>query len=119
MSQYGDGDYCDLVKERTQVARKPHKCAACHETIQPGQKYTYIFSRFYGANYITKRCERCQAIYDHLSERIANEGDCEEFCDAELNCGHPYEERWDEPPPEHIAALAFWLPGDPLPEPRT
>lgn len=64
-----------------------------------------------------RRCPRCQVIYLHLEGRIRAEGDYDQFCDESLNCGHEYEERWEEAPPEWLAALAFWLPGDPLPIP--
>jgi ribosomal protein S27AE len=114
MSQYGD-EPCETYEMRERVARKAHKCSACGETIQPGAKYAYVFLVHEGDPHIYKRCPRCQAIFVHLSERIRGEGDHEEFCDEMLGCGHEYEERWEEPPPEWLAALAFWLPGDPLP----
>ena len=116
MSEYGDGDYCSVWSETDPKARKEHVCDACHETIAPGRKYHRTFSIFEGTPNTNVRCERCQAIFVHLTERMRTEGDREEYCNPELACGHEYKERWDEPPPDHIAALAFWLPGDPLPE---
>jgi uncharacterized C2H2 Zn-finger protein len=83
--------------------------------VAVGRKYHRTALLFDGNWETIVRCERCQAIYRHLSDRMAKEGDCDEFCDDHLNCGHGYQERWEEPPPEAIAALAFWLPGDPLP----
>lgn len=118
MSQYGDGDVCVVAsrKER-RVARKPHKCHACREAIAPGQHYLYSFILDSERSVdITRRCERCEVIYRHLVARIRKEGEWEEFCNDRLDCGHDYEERWEEPPPEWLAALAFWRPGDPLPE---
>jgi hypothetical protein len=117
VSQYGDGDYCSVWEDRWVTARKEHVCFACAEAIVKGQRYHVTFSVYDGRADTTKRCARCQAIFEHLSGRMKEHGDEEEFCDAELKCGHEYEERWNEPPPEHIAALAFWLPGDPLPAP--
>lgn len=116
MSQYGDGDSCSVFEESWRTAKKDHKCSACREVIRPGQRYHYTFSVFDGDSDVNKRCERCQIIFAHLSARIRKEGDAEEFCDAALNCGHTYVERWEEAPPEWLAALAFWRPGDPLPE---
>jgi hypothetical protein len=116
VSQYGDGDYPSVHVETTPRARKTYVCRACHEPIKPGQRYHRSFFVWEGIPDTTRRCERCQAIYTHLSARIRAEGDGEEFCDDDLNCGHSYEERWEEPPPAEIAALAFWLPGDPLPK---
>lgn len=116
MSQYGDGDYAECTNIKTRRARKPHTCDACSETIDRGHEYTHVFFVFDGSPYVYKRCARCEVIYEHLSDRIYKEGDGEEFCDEELNCGHTYEQRWEEPPPEWLAALAFWRPGDPLPD---
>jgi hypothetical protein len=116
MSQYGDGDYCSVFENRwITSARKAHTCNACGESIHGGHRYHVTFSVFDGEPNTTKRCERCQAIYEHLSARMRTEGEPEEYCDPALHCGHTYEENWDEPPPEHIAALAFWRPGDPSP----
>ena len=116
MSQYGDGDYCSVFQERWVKAKKHHRCHACGEDVAPGACYHVTFSVFDGTADTTKRCARCQAIFEHLSARMRVEGDAEEFCDAELNCGHEYKERWREEPPAEIAALAFWRPGDPVPE---
>jgi hypothetical protein len=98
-------------------ARKAWTCSACKEPIEVGQKYRYVCFLFDGHWYTFRRCERCQAIYAHLAERMDVEGNGEEFCADALDCGHTYEDRWDEAPPEWLAALAFWRPGDPLPEP--
>ena len=118
MSQYGDGDYCPVWEETSPKARRPHKCHACGETIPVGTVYSRTFYVFDGDAHTTKRCPRCQLIYEHLSARIRSEGDVEEFCDAELKCGHEYTERWREEPSAALAALAFWRPGDPLPSPE-
>lgn len=116
MSQYGDGDCASVYDEETRKARKPHKCGACREAIPPGQVYHRTFIVFDGEPEVFLRCARCQVIYEHLSKRIRDEGAYEEFCDLRLNCGHTYEDRWQEAPPAWLAALAFWRPGDPLPE---
>lgn len=117
MSQYGDGDPAAVYETEWRKARKEHTCDACSESIRPGARYLRTFVVHDGNAYSIRRCERCQAIHAHLSARIRAEGDSEEFCDDELNCGHDYRDRWDEEPPEEIAALAFWRPGDPLPNP--
>ena len=100
MSQYGD-EPCTHYEMRERVARKEHVCCACGEKIIPGMKYGYVFLIHDGDTYTYKRCPRCQMIFVHLSAKIRGEGDYEEFCDERLNCGHGYEENWDEPPPEH------------------
>ena len=116
MSQYGD-EPCSVYDVKERVARKAHKCSACGERVEPGTKYTDVFMVHEGEPYTCKRCPRCQVIYLHLEGRIRAEGDYDWFCDERLNCGHEYEERSKEAPPEWLAALAFWLPGDPLPIP--
>ena len=112
MSEYSDGECSSVHDAEWRTARKTHKCDACEIPISPGHRYHRTFYVFDGSPGVDIRCERCQAIYSHLSSRMT---DSEEFCNARLNCGHTYEERWREPPPEWLAALAFWLPGDPLP----
>jgi RNase P subunit RPR2 len=115
VSQYGDGESVDVCDNTEPTARKRHTCHACGEAITPGRKYARVAFLYDGSWHVTKRCERCQVIFEHLSKRIRAAGDSEEYCDPSLNCGHEYEERWRDPPPDHIAALAFWRPGDPLP----
>lgn len=115
MSGYGDGDYAQVSCDEWRTARKEHKCDGCKEKIRSGQKYRYVSILFDGSWTNYRRCERCEAIYAHLTERIRKEGDVDEFCHEALDCGHDYAERWEEEPPAEIAALAFWLPGDPLP----
>lgn len=115
MSQYGEGDSCSVWSDRWATARKEHRCKACGETVRPGYRYHTTFYVFDGDAHRVKRCERCQLIFEHLSARMQTEGEDEEFCDEALACGHEYRERWGEAPPEWLAALAFWRPGDPLP----
>lgn len=115
MSQYGDGESVDVCAETWRKARKEQRCDACSEIVSPGQRYHRTALLYEGSWQVTIRCERCEAIHAHLSARISKEGDPEEYCDPELNCGHTYLTRWNEPPPETLAALAFWRPGDPLP----
>ena len=117
MSEYSDGEYAAVSASEWRTAKIPHECHACHTNVRPGDRYHRDFWICDGQPDYCVRCERCQKIYEHLSARIRNESlsGGEEYCNPELNCGHEYEERWGEPPPEWLAALAFWLPGDPLP----
>jgi len=115
VSEYGEGDYCAVSDHSVRTARIEHRCAACGETVRPGDKYARTFYVFDGDAHTVKRCARCEAIYDHLCKRMAEEGDQDEYCNDRLACGHGYRERWEEDPPPEIAALAFWLPGDPVP----
>lgn len=86
-------------------ARKDHFCSACGETIHRGDLYSYTFGVFDGATEQVKRCARCELIFRHLDSLTGPD----EAVDRELNCGHTYEYRHGEPPPEDIAALAFAL----------
>ena len=102
---------CDVWQNRWQVARKPHRCDACDETIRVGNRYHYHFQIYERDRDTVKRCARCQAIYEHLDERMSH--NCgEEKPDERLNCGHEYRERWEEEPPLEVQMLAFALPGE-------
>jgi hypothetical protein len=107
-----DGDPAQAWNEKTQRARKPHTCSACKLTIRPGDTYTRDKLLYDGRWDLVIRCARCQLIFEHLHPLCSAEGDAPA---RELDCGHDYNERWDRDPPEWLAALAFWLPGDPLP----
>lgn len=111
MSTYGD-ESAAVSHTAWRTARTAHVCSACKEPIVVAQKYRYVVFLFDGRWHTFRRCERCDIIYQHLSRRMQAEGDCEEFCADALDCGHTYEERWDEPPPEWLGALAFWRSGD-------
>jgi len=107
-----DGEPVDVYRVKQVIARKTHQCDACLEpTIIPGKLYTSIGVVWEGTAETIKRCPRCQTIYEHL-RKLCPRG---EVPDDRLNCGHEYQERWEVEPPEDIAALAFWLPGDMLP----
>lgn len=90
---------------RQRRAKIEHHCSCCREVIRRGDLYINEFSVFDGNSHTTKRCLRCQTIYDHLIERHADIEDA--GVDTELHCGHDYQEVFQEDPPEHIARLAF------------
>jgi hypothetical protein len=115
MSTYGD-EPVSVSHTAWRTARKEWHCSACQEPIPVGQTYRYVIFLFDGTWETFRRCQRCQIIHSHLSDRMRSEGDRYEYCADALDCGDTYEERWDEPPPEWLAALAFWRPDDPLPE---
>src|SRR3990172_11983933 len=81
-------------------ARKPHCCFACREEIRPGDRYHYFSEKFEGQINTYKHCLRCWAIL----EEIWGRGEAAEYG---LDCGVSWQEAFDEPPPEYIAALAF------------
>jgi hypothetical protein len=80
------------------------------EKILPGQQYSYTFVVYEGESETVKRCLRCERIYQHLCEL---EPDLNEGApDPRLRCGHSYRDIHGEDPPDHVAALAFAIPGD-------
>lgn len=116
MSQECGDEPADVWETEHRRAKQAHKCHACHETIARGHTYWRIAVLFEGSWDITKQCERCHRIYEHLRATKP----CEEHEDVHgettpdlaLNCGHTYQEVHGREPPPEIAALAFALPGE-------
>lgn len=98
---------CDIYQERLIKARKEHRCDACGGIIRPGHVYSKTAALGDGSWTNVIRCGRCETIYNHLVNRFSKEAYPDEVPAWALDCGHEYEERWDEPPPPEIAALAF------------
>lgn len=111
MSYYSDDTY-DVYCERRVMARTPHRCDACGETVAPRTTYWRVTLVFDRSAETVKRCERCQAIHLHLRTL----GDYGVWPDERLNCGEEYEQHWGLAPPAEIAALAFALPSEVLAE---
>lgn len=112
MSHNIDEQY-SVYRETPRRARKPHRCDACFaDTIRPGDHYTAVATIYDGRVASHNRCVRCQAIHMHL-RTLCEPGD--QWPDEQLDCGEEYESHWERKPPSWVAALAFWLPGDPLP----
>jgi hypothetical protein len=110
MSHSCDEQYA-IYNERTFRANKPHRCDACEGEIRKFDSYTRVFTLYDGRKEHYKRCARCQMLHEHLRE-LCEPG--EQWPAEMLDCGLRYEDEWGDVPP-HIAALAFWRPGDPLP----
>ena len=104
-------DYADLSKEEWVCARKNHICCACSERIETGQMYArcdYLYEKRW-SHY--KYCSRCWAIAEAIMEQPDSDG----FVHG-LKCGHSWEDVFLYPPPEHVQALAFLLPGELSPD---
>lgn len=101
---------CDIWTRKQQRARKNHKCDCCDEPIPRGHIYATHFTLYDGSTEYVKRCLRCEAIYSALLDKMNEVSRGEETPALRLDCGHEYEERWDEPPPEYLARLAFVTP---------
>lgn len=101
-----------VYSETRRRARKTHECSACDEPIAAGHRYWRVMLINLERNVETyKRCERCQALHMHL--RVKGDGDT--WPAEALDCGEEYEDHFGQVP-ERIAALAFLLPGEPIPE---
>ena len=110
MSFYAD-DYepCSFYKHTIVRARKAHRCDACKRQIAPGHRYALVKLAGDGSAETIKRCGACERIYQHLSGKGAARGMQPQ---ERLDCGETYEDEWDEPPPDDIAALAFMTDDD-------
>ena len=108
---HGVDELYEVYDEQRVTARKAHQCSACSETIRPGDRYVRVKMVFDGSAETIKRCARCQSIHEHLRDTAPGCGDV--WPDEKLDCGDSYEDVFGEPPPDEIAALAFWRPGDP------
>lgn len=97
------GEVVDVGVIDCRTSRKPRECEACGETILRGHKYYRESTLFQKRWESVVRCVRCQKIYEHLCSRVGDD----EWPDRKLSCGHSYEERYGEVPPDPIAALAF------------
>ena len=94
--------------EKWRVARVHHKCCACDESIAPGHRYHYLSGIWDGEPDSFKHCQRCWALYLAILDRTPA-GDSIEL---RLDCGELWNTSFEEPPPDHVAALAFAIPGD-------
>ncbi len=102
MGYYADENYA-VYNERHTKARKAHSCGACEETIQPAHTYWNVSMVFNGRAWSIKRCERCQAIHEHLRELLEGQ---EAWPEENLDCGMDYEDKHGAMP-DDVAALAF------------
>lgn len=101
-----DGDYPAVDTERTVVARKSHECCACKGTIRSGDRYIRRFIMWEGSPVVYIHCLRCRRMLAILSrEHFRRNTDTVPA--IKLDCGHTWEEVFDEPPPPEVARLAF------------
>lgn len=97
---YDDGDGTVLVR-RFITARKEHRCFARDERIAVGARYHRDTAAHDGTVSSFVHCTRCWAIVEALWSQGMR------YVDFDLNCGDTWED-----PPDHVAALAFALPGE-------
>lgn len=103
-----DANYPKFYSERLPVARKPHRCTGCGESIHPGQRYSSISAKWDGEVEVVKKCLRCLAIYEGLVAAATVRDEEPNNIAVALNCGEYIEDA------EHpMQWLAFALPTDP------
>jgi len=93
------------LQSRWRIARKPHLCLACRETIRPGDRYHFVVQNYDGELSTFKHCARCWMIIDAL---FAAGADSVQW---DLDCGQRWEDNFG-PLPENLAALAFLTPDE-------
>lgn len=96
-----------VFDERERTAKKTYRCDACREAIDLGHRYVYVFGVWDGDSGQFRHCLRCSAIFSAIAK--ARPGVA---IDLELNCGETWQDALGVDPPEHVAALAFTLPGE-------
>lgn len=104
MSVGCDGDRPEFYSETIRRARKEHECSACGDVIPRGHIYSYTIGKWYGDVQTTKRCLRCDQIFEFLMELSDDPVDCA------LGCGHSYEDIFDDHPPDWILGVVLAPP---------
>lgn len=66
MCAYDDSDPVTMLGESNPKARKPHKCAECGRTIEPGETYRLERFVFDGKMSAHKTCSHCLAARNWL-----------------------------------------------------
>lgn len=100
----------DVYESAIRRSRKDRFCDACNEPIRRGDLYhttRVLFEGSWDWDY-ADRCARCEAMFRVLSPLMGDE----QMCDWKLNCGHTWEDNFDDPPPVAIQALAFLTPAE-------
>ena len=110
-----DADLCPVWKEHDRTARKPHTCLGCRETIRPQDSYRETRSLYDGSWSTMKHCRRCDALFKALAEQTRDAyGYHVVAIDPTFGCGETWQGNFGLVPPE-VQALAFMLPGEPVP----
>lgn len=62
MECFCDYDPPEAWSSKEQTARKEHRCEECNRSIQPGEKYEYVWGKWDGIVSVFKTCSRCLEI---------------------------------------------------------
>jgi len=66
MCMADDADLAHVWQERSQKARKPHKCGECGRTIEIGEKYCSVWAVGSDGPFQGKWCAHCDVAKDWL-----------------------------------------------------
>lgn len=111
-----DTDLCPVWRETGRKARKVHRCTGCREDIVSGHRYVETATLFEGHWSTCKHCLRCDALFKAIADKSREvSGFYVVAIDPQFACGESWIDNFGAPPPE-VEALAFLLPGEPLPE---
>lgn len=103
---------CNEVERTTRPrARKEHRCCACAGTIRPGDRYERTFVVWEGESDTIVHCLRCASMFRAITRR-QRELEHEVGARYDLDCGHSWQDAFDEEPPPEIARLAFLTPDE-------
>jgi len=104
----------EVESSTTQRARKEHRCCACRETIRVGDLYRRTFVVYEREPETFKHCLRCTAMFDAIirAQRGADLDYWERGVAWRLDCGHDWQEMFDDDPPPEVARLAFLTPDE-------
>jgi len=58
----------ELIRKKTPLARKEHRCSECGSVITVGERYEYVSGKWEGDFSTYKTCPDCVAIRDALDE---------------------------------------------------
>lgn len=101
-----DADEGNEITREWRRARKTYKCFACYEQVRIGDRYhvsIYIEDSKFA---IYRHCARCWSIILALWHAGAYS------VQWDLNCGTEWEDAFDSPIPDDVAALAFMTPDE-------
>ena len=70
----------DCQSTRFRIARKPHKCCECHNTIKQGDKYAFTSGVWDGEPASFKTCQNCWEIHAQTSRYVnLTPSECDDY----------------------------------------
>ncbi|WP_427501345.1 hypothetical protein ACQE3E_06490 [Methylomonas sp. MED-D] len=69
MSCYCDGERPKIYSASRRIARKAHRCDECCRTIQPGERYEYVFGVWDRPEQF-RTCQHCLALRNYTRDNV-------------------------------------------------